>query len=58
MTWRFSAWNFGGNTCPACGFKGASLYREVCKCCWGSLFLCGKCGRIECYGSKTETGIR
>ena len=55
LTSRFAAWNFGGKTCRVCGFPGAGLYREVCKCCWGSLLYCGKCGRIDCYGSPSTS---
>ena len=51
---RFSAFNFGGKPCNVCGFQGGMLYVEVCKVCWGSLILCPKCMRIDCYGTKDE----
>lgn len=54
---RFAAWNFRGKPCPACGFQGALLYREVCKDCWGSLLDCPKCRSIQCYGGEAS-GIR
>jgi len=58
MTQRFSAWNFKGKTCPACGFPATLLYVEVCKKCWGSLLECPKCKQVNCYGTKKPSGIR
>jgi hypothetical protein len=54
---RFSAWNFGGRACPACGFSGALLYTETCDVCGLSLLQCPRCQHIECSGSK-PSGLR
>jgi len=54
---RFSAYNFGGKRCPACGFPAGMLYVETCRNCYGSLIFCPKCRQIQCWGSQ-PTGIR